>query len=181
MGNKRSVSQIIAPGGICLALTVICIWLASFIPAELSMYAISSVLIGIMIIEAGMKGAWLLYVSSLLLCFILVPNKLALLPYAFFFGLYGIIKYYAERINNKPMQYVAKIGIFTAVFAVAYLFFNELFFEVITLPAYSTASIFILAIILFVLYDYIFSGLLSLYRTRIKREKESREDPFKLS
>lgn len=169
-----------AMGGICLALTVLCLWLASFLPAELSLYAVASVFVGIMIIEGGVRYGVILYVASIILCFILVPNKLTVIPYIFFFGVYGIIKFCAEKIDVPALRFVVKVAIFAGVFAAGLFFFRKLFFDVITLPDYSTWVIFAAGIILFVIYDYIYSGLIALYRKKIKREKKQTGD-IKLS
>ena len=87
-------------GGICLALTVISMYASSIVPGiELTLLAISSLFTAVMLIETGVGGALLLYGASLILGIALIPNKLAVLPYGFFFGYYGILKYYIEKIT----------------------------------------------------------------------------------
>jgi hypothetical protein len=166
--NKRT--QNIATGGICLAGSVLSLFLASIVPgAELTLYAVSSLFVAVMIIEAGMRGGWMMYSGTILLCFILIPNKLALIPYIFFFGLYGIIKFYAEQNKHPAIQLAVKASVFLAVFGVGYLFFRELFFGNIQLPDFPLPILALAGLAFLFLYYFIFTQIVHLYRKRIKR------------
>ena len=84
---KTSKTMKIALGGICLALTVIFLFGGSFVPGiELTLFAISSLFTAVMILETGVKGGVLLYAGAVLLGFAIIPNNLAMIPSAFFFG-----------------------------------------------------------------------------------------------
>ena len=170
--NKRT--QNIAIGGICLAGSVLSVFLASIVPgAELTLYAVSSIFVAVMILETGMRGGWMLYSGTVLLCLVLVPNKLALIPYIFFFGIYGIIKFYAERIRYPAIQLGIKAMIFVIVFGTGYFLFKELFFGNIKLPEFPLPVLAIVGLAFLFLYDFIFTQLIQLYRIRIRRtEKE---------
>lgn len=101
---KTSKTMKIALGGICLALTVIFLFGGSIVPGiELTLFAISSLFTAVMILETGVKGGVLLYAGAVLLGFAIIPNKLAMIPYAFFFGYYGIVKYYIEKAS-RPLD-----------------------------------------------------------------------------
>ena len=94
-------------GGICLALTVISMYAASVVPGiELTLLAVSSLFTAVMLLETGVGGALLLYGASLILGIALIPNKLAVLPYGFFFGYYGI----AEILYRKDPRRSASAG-----------------------------------------------------------------------
>jgi hypothetical protein len=170
--NKRT--QNIAIGGICLAGSVVSVLLASVVPgAELTLYAVSSLFVAVMILEAGMRGGWMMYAGTILLCLILVPNKLAMIPYIFFFGLYGIVKFYAEKSRRPVVQLGIKAVVFLLVFGLGYLFFRELFFGNIQLPDFPTAVLAVAGLAFLFLYDFIFTQLIQLYRKRVRRtEKE---------
>ncbi|MFQ7472815.1 MAG: hypothetical protein ACLRLX_01250, partial [Anaerovoracaceae bacterium] len=84
---KETKTSKIALGGICLALTVAFIFGGSVIPGiELTLFAVSSLFTAVMIIESGVRGGIMLYVAAVILSLIIVPNKLAVIPYAFLFG-----------------------------------------------------------------------------------------------
>lgn len=166
--NKRTLT--IATGGICLAGSVLTVFFASVIPGvELTLYAVSSLFVAVMILEAGMRGGWMIYAATILLCLILMPNKLAVIPYAFFFGLYGIIKFYAEQRRHPVAQLGLKAGVFLMVFGTGYLLFKEIFFGNIRLPDLPDALLVVAGLAFLFLYDFIFTQLIQLYRRRIKR------------
>lgn len=170
--NKRT--QNIAIGGICLAGSVLSVFLASIIPGvELTLYAVSSLFVAVVILEAGMRGGWMMYSGTILLCLILIPNKLALIPYIFFFGLYGIIKFYAERNRRPAIQLGIKAAVFLGVFGIGYFFFREIFFGNIQLPDFPLPLLILAGLGFLFLYDFIFTQLIQIYRKRIRRtEKE---------
>ena len=84
---KKNKTFKLALGGICLALTITFMFAGSIAPGgELTLFAISSVFVAVMIIESGVSSAILLYLAAVLLGLILVPNQLGLIPYIFLFG-----------------------------------------------------------------------------------------------
>ena len=174
----NSNTKTIATGGICLALAVICLYFASFVPgAELTLYALASVFVAVMADERGVAGGALVYAGASILAFLIIPVKLGILPFVFFFGIYPLIKYYAERIHNVAAQFAVKTALFCCVFFVAYQFFRELFFKSIKLPDVSVWLLAIGGIVMFVLYDFILTMIIRLYRRKVKRQK----DDFRLS
>lgn len=81
---ERTKTFKIALGGICLALTLIFMFGASFVPGiELTLFAIASLFTAVMIIETGVGGGIMLYIGAALLGLILLPNKPAMVPYIF--------------------------------------------------------------------------------------------------
>ena len=74
--KHRSNTRIIAIGGVLTALTLVCLYAASFVPAiELSLYALSSIFIPAMMIETKGKGGWVLYIACSLLALLILPNN----------------------------------------------------------------------------------------------------------
>jgi hypothetical protein len=108
--QQRLRTKTTALGGIMLALSVVTLFLASFVPGfELTLYAVSSLYTAVMIMETRVKGGGLFYIASSILALLLVPNKAAVLPYLFFFGLYGIVKFYIEKIRKQPVEIILKL------------------------------------------------------------------------
>jgi len=172
--SKRT--QNMAIGGICLAVSVLSVFFASIIPGvELTLYAVSSLFIAVMILEGGMKSGLLLYAGTILLCLILVPDKVAVVPYAFFFGLYGMVKYYAEKLRHPVLQIALKAGVFLVVFGIGFMFFKSIFFGNIDLPDFPWPVLAVGGLAFLFLYDFIFTLLIQFYRKRIRRtEKDIR-------
>ncbi len=163
----------IALGGICLALTVAFMFGGSIVPGvEMTLYAISSVFIAIMIIETGIKGGIGLYVAAVLLGLLIVPNKLGILPYACLFGLYGLVKYFIEKIRNPIGQVALKVIFFGAAVTAGLTAFQGMLLGNIELPDFPLAVLIIAGILFLLLYDLIYTLLIRIYRERFKRKKQ---------
>ncbi len=166
-------------GGICLALTVIFMFAGSIVPGiELTLFAVSSLFTAVMIMEAGVKGGVLLYAAAVILGFVIVPNKLALIPYAFFFGYYGILKFFIEKLRNGILQIVIKTAFFAALLCIGLLGFKELLLGAVALPDYPVVILIIAGILIMLVYDYIYTLLINFY---LKRIRNRGADNIKLS
>lgn len=162
-------SRKVAIGGLLTALSLICIYLAVYLPtSRLFFYGVSSVFSSIMLIESGRKYAWVFYCATSLLALVLIPNKLGVLPYVAFFGIYGILKYYIESLKNIVMEIIIKGMVFVIMLALAAFTVRELFMYEISskLPL---LAIGIVALIVFYIYDYAYSKFISFYMKRLKR------------
>ncbi len=173
MGMRKHTYQV-ALGGICLALTVAFMFGGSMVPGvEMTLYAISSVFVAIMIIETGVKGGIGLYVAAVLLGLLIVPNKLGILPYACLFGLYGLVKYCIEKIRNPIGQVVLKAVFFGAAVTVGLTAFQGMLLGNIHLPDFPLAVLIVSGILFLLLYDWIYTLLIRIYRERFKRERRA--------
>ncbi len=167
--GKSVQSKVIVLSGIFLALTVIILYVESIAPTgRLSLYALSSVFVSILIVESGIKPGWLFYLSSSLVSFIIVPDKLALVPYIVFFGLYGIVKYYAERQKYIWLEYTIKFLYFNLCVVLAYFIIKNLFTIQMKFNLHWWLIIIALQIFFF-LYDYVYSLIIQYYRKRLRR------------
>lgn len=159
--------------GVLSALTVISLLLAvTLTTMRLSFYALSSFFISIIIIEHKIPAGWLFYFTTNLLAYIIVPNKLGILPYTFFFGLYGIIKYYAEKANNSFMEFLIKyFSINICVFSLFFLA-KHFFSSTINLNSnqfkYPIWTIILILQLVFFVYDYVYTSVIRYYKTRLR-------------
>lgn len=166
---KKNKTFIIALGGICLALAVILMFGATFVPGvELTLFALSSLLTIVMIIETGVGGGLLVYAGACILGFLLIPGKVAIVPYVFFFGYYGIVKYYIEKIKSGVVQISLKLFFFAALMCLGILLFKSILAEGIHLPDYPTAVLIAGGTIFLLLYDYILTFIINFYQRRLR-------------
>ena len=169
--NRNNKSFKIALGGICLALAVIFMFGATFVPGvDLTLFAISSLFTVIMIIETGVGGGLLVYAGACILGFILIPGKIAIIPYVFFFGYYGIVKYFIEKSKSGVVQIVLKLIFFAALMCLGILFFKAVLAESINLPGYPSAVLIGGGTLMLLLYDYILTFIISFYRRRMQKQ-----------
>ncbi|MCQ2546864.1 MAG: hypothetical protein MJ161_04875 [Clostridia bacterium] len=177
--NKNTKTFKIALGGICLALAVISLFGATVVPGiELTLFAISSLFTAVMIIETGVGGGALVYAGACILGFVLIPNKLALIPYVFLFGYYPILKYFIEKIKGGPLQIALKTIYFAALTCIGLLLFRAVIADSIHMPDYPVAVLIIGGTLLMLLYDFVMTFLIDWY---IRRFKTGDASKFKLS
>lgn len=172
-GENSGSTGSIALGGIFLALTVLFMFGASFVPGvELTLYALSSLFAGFMVIEKGPKQGIILYAAASLLGFILLPNKLGVLPFAAFFGYYGILKFYIEKLTKPAAQVIVKASFFALIMLAALKIGGEILFGSASIPGMPAAVLYFGGLAMMVVYDIIFTLAIKIYRQRIKREKQ---------
>ncbi len=166
MRNNKTVK--LAISGIYLALTLAMMFAASVIPGiELSILAITSAIGAFVIIESGIKFGVVFYVAASVLGLLIVPNKLQLIPYIMFFGLYPAVKYLAEKLPKAPLQMTVKLAYFVVVLLIAYFALFEVFFSGINLHGAMQAVIIPAAIVMFLLLDAILSGIINIYFKKV--------------
>ena len=179
--DQKISSKEVALGGILLALTVMVLYAESLTPTgRLSLYALSSFFVSVIVIESGIRAGWLFYAGTSLLAFLLIPDKIGLLPYVFFFGLYGIIKSYTER-TPRVMELLLKIAFFNLALVLAWIFAREMFlgkaaltlpkeiiFGKITIPIPIAVVILGLQVVFFI-YDWVYSLFIQTYREKIRK------------
>ncbi len=172
MKNNRTGK--IALGGICTALAVIFMFGASFVPGiELTLYLISSLFTAAMVIEAGAAGGLSVFAASSLLGLILVPNKLALVPYIFCFGYYAVLKLYIEKIKSGVLQIILKVIYFAAVLVIGLLVFKSVLTAGVHMPDWPVGGLIAAGLVMMILYDYIMTFLINWYRRRFKGSPEN--------
>lgn len=165
--SSRSSGKTVALGGVLLALSVVCLYAASVVPGvELTMFLASSLLVAVMMIESRGKGGWLLYGATLVLAFAVVPNKLIIIPYGLFFGLYPVVKSLIERKFVGKAQIAVKIGFFTAVAIGMIKFAQEILFGGSILENAPFIVLLIVGEIFFAVFDWVLSTLISYYYRR---------------
>lgn len=168
MKNSSFNTKKIALNGILGALAVVSLLLAVIIPTNtLSFYALSSFFISVTIIESGIRAGWMFFVSTSLLSLIIVPDKLILVPYVVFFGIYGIVKYYIEKLNKLALEYVLKFIYFNLCAGIAVVTVSQLFNTALV----SRLPWWLLVIALetaFFVYDYVYTLFISYYRDKLR-------------
>ena len=155
--DNRPVDNVkkLSLSGILLALTVITLLVESFAPTgRLSLYALSSFFVSVIVLEFGIGAGWVFYIASAVLAFVVLPNKLETLPFILFFGVYGLIKYHIERLRNIFVEYALKLAFFGLVLAAAILFVREFLLSMteLSLP---WGALIALAVAVFLVYDYV--------------------------
>jgi hypothetical protein len=155
----------IARGGIYTALSVILLYLSSRLPtSRLTVIALSSAIIPLSIITLDIKSSILVYAATGILSFFLGSGFTAL-SYIAFFGLYGFVKLYVERLRKAVLEIVLKLAFFNSSLFIMYIFYTTVFvaLPVFNFPIYYLA---ILAQVIFIVFDYALTILISYINKR---------------
>lgn len=173
----------IALGGILVALTTMVLYSTSILPiSTLVILTIASSLIPVCIIKSNIKTSIFVYISSSLIAFFLVKINIAFL-YFIFFGVYGIIKYFIERIRKEKIEIVLKLIIFNTAFIIGFIIMQNILginlisgLEVLISRFFDISSKTIASIILwivaqpiFLIYDYAMTMIITFYMERIHK------------
>jgi hypothetical protein len=166
--KHNSPARKTALGGIITLLNIGCLYLASVLPTNrIFFFWLSTIFIAAVVIEIGTFQAFWSFTATSVLSFLIVPNKLVLIPYIVYFGYYGIIKYYIEKINNLFSEWIIKIILFNAAVYISYIVTNSFLFADIKI----NISLWIVAPLLqvgFVVYDYFYSVMIRYYKYRLR-------------
>lgn len=173
----------IALGGILVALTTIVLYATSILPiSTLAILTIASALIPVCIIRSNIKTSIFVYISSSLIAFFLVPINISFL-YCIFFGVYGIIKYFIERIRKEKLEIVLKLVFFNIVFIIGFIIMQNIlginiiaglevlmsrFFDA-SGKTIATIILWIIAQPIFLIYDYAMTMIITFYMERIHK------------
>lgn len=144
----------IVRGGLFTALGLLFMYFAVLIPQNSLFFAgAASAIIPICIIMSGIKYSLLVYTATSLLGIFLPGSKTAILSYIFFFGIYGILKYYIERLRKLPFEIILKLITFNVSLIASVSVYKLLF---ITLPPFKLSLwlLYAAAQVVFLVYDY---------------------------
>lgn len=167
--NLSSNPRKLSLAAMLAAFTLLFLYIASIVPAgKLAMYFLSSVFISALLVEYESGLAFLMFVAVSLLSFLILPDRTRVFYYILFFGHYGIGKYYIEKIKDKVIAFVVKLLYFNAAMALMYILATKVLLADTASPLPLWALI-ILAQVLFVIYDYLFSLVTQFYYTRIRK------------
>ncbi len=166
--QRKGRAQIISLCAMFIALTVLFLYLSTILPtAKISMFFVSSVFVGGILIEGKPGSAFLVFIASALVSLLIIPNKLYLIPYVALFGHYGIGKYYLEKIKDKVLAYFAKLLYFNIGAALIYVLIAYVFMmpQIFTIPLW---VLIIAAEVAFVIYDFVYSKITVFYAVTIR-------------
>ena len=166
--RKSSFDKRIVVSGVLVALSVIILYLGCAIEAlDLTMSAIVSLLVVVIVIEMGYKYAWFAYLATSILSLLLLPRKTPAIFYACFMGFYPIIKSHVERINSAVLRWVIKLiagnAALCAMFWLISLFTPDEFEG-----GWMLVATYILGLAAFIMYDIALSKLITIYFLKIR-------------
>lgn len=151
---------------ILAAIGVVLVMLASVLPTcRLALTAVASLLPAVAMIHCGYAWSAMTYGTTGILALLLAPTKACAVLFVLVLGYHGITKAVAER-GNRVVEWIIKLAVFNAAVTVLYLLFRAIFLELIP-SNLVLAGLYVAMNVVFVIYDFVFSGLMAVYQKRI--------------
>lgn len=167
MGYKKSNS--IAIGGLITAIIIILLYSGSIIKNnKLFFMAFSTYILVLPYIKGGYKTGILVYLSSTILSFILVPNKFYVIVYGIF-GYYTFVKMFSEK-KKILTGYMIKYLWYNFSLIIAYVLLKN-FIVINGFLKEDIGKVLLIAILEvgFFVYDYIYTRFISYVFNRLYR------------
>lgn len=165
MTKTKNKTSNITKGGFLTTLGVILIYLSGIVPVNKAyLLAIASFIIPLAVVVTNFKNAITVYGATSLLSLLICGFKITVFSYIIFFGLYGLIKYFIERLRKLPLEIILKLAFFNICLFTLFLLCS-LFFPGILKIKISRYLIALGAQIAFLIYDY----LITLFITYVNR------------
>jgi hypothetical protein len=169
--NKYS-AQTIALTGMLAAVALVLLLAASVTPSGwIGVTAVAGLAVAVAVATAGMGSGLLCYVTASLLGLLFLPAKRVALVFLALFGLYPLLKQWLERCRIRAVEYLLKLVFCNAVLLCLYFFAYQLLFaQALTDWAAPVSFLPVLLIggsVVFLLYDYAFTKVMSLLQARL--------------
>ena len=167
-------TKLVARGGVLAALAVVLLYLGGLLPGyAIAAAAVAGLLPAAAVIHGGRKSGTAaglsVYAVSGLLGLLILPKKAAAVWYLLVFGHYGVTKSLIERLQRLKLEWLLKLGFYTAAFLVLYFLLPSAFSVLTDLIPLGLVPVYLIGMAVFALYDIGFSRLISLYLRRVGR------------
>ena len=168
-GFSRSAHRV-AVGGAFAALSLLLLYGATLMPSgRIGMVAVAGLVPAAAVISGGLGTGFLCYGATALLGLLLLPDKGCAFLYALFLGLYPMVKCLIERLRKLPLELMLKLAFFNLILIVFLLGFSALLFPLLPQIMCTPLLLFGIGNVVFLIYDYGFSKLITCYAFRIRK------------
>ncbi len=167
--NKESKDKTrkIALTGILSAFIVIVLFLESIVPTgRLGFYVLAGFILSVVMLETGVKWAWAAYVVTCAAGLLLIPEKLNVLPYVLFFGIYTILKFHIESLRKPWLEILLKLAVFNLFLWPAWSIAKVFLPSSLTGGTMVIVTVIVLQV-LFAIYDILFTAWIKFYFEKI--------------
>jgi len=166
--KRNSAAMKVAYPAILGALSLVLIYVGSVVPSgSWGIVAVAGLFPAAAVISVSLKAGAICWAGASILALLLIPDKFCALMYAILFGLYPIIKALIERIRRKVPEYLLKLAFFNVVFSVLFLTMKTAVLGSLPTALSVVWVLYLVGNVVFLIYDFGFSKLISLYIARI--------------
>lgn len=158
----------LALGGILVALTLVTLFISLIIPINtFAILTISSCFVPIAIMRCNIKTGVFVYIASSIIGLLFIPLDI-MIPFVLYFGIYGLIKFYIEKLKNMPLEIILKLVFSNIMLIIGYLLFIKLVAPInVKFPMW---ILFILAQVAFIIFDYALTLIITFYISKFHKK-----------
>ncbi|MBP1888813.1 hypothetical protein J2Z53_000392 [Clostridium moniliforme] len=155
-------------GGILIALTILTLYINLIIPINtFAILTISSCYVPIAIMRSNIKTGIFVYVASSIIGFFFIPLKI-MIPFILYFGIYGLIKYYIEKLNKLPLEIILKLVFSNIMLFIGYYVFTSFVGNInFKFPLW---ALLIAAQFAFIIFDYALTLIITFYISKFHKK-----------
>ena len=169
MRGSRGVYRV-ALTAVLAAVSLILLYLSTLLPTgRMGIVALAGLTPAAAVVSSGVGAGVLCYAGTGILALILLPDKGGALLYLLFFGLYPIVKYAVERLRRLPLELFLKLVIFNGVLTVFCFVLRAVLLSAMPAAGQALWLVYAGGNVVFLLYDFGFSQVISFYVRRIDR------------
>ena len=169
MRGSRGVYRV-ALTAVLAAVSLILLYLSTLLPTgRMGIVALAGLTPAAAVVSSGVGAGVLCYAGTGILALILLPDKGGALLYLLFFGLYPIVKYAVERLRRLPLELLLKLVFFNGVLTVFWLGLRAVLLSALPAAGQALWLVYAGGNVVFLLYDFGFSQVISFYGRRIDR------------
>lgn len=152
------------------ACSLVILYLACYMPSgRMGMAAAAGLFPAAAVISCGFGAGFLCYAGTAILAMLLISDKNVAFLYVLFFGVYPLIKGWIEKRNRLAMELIIKLALFNLYAILIFRGLSGLLTGMLPANNLPLAVLLVIANVVFLLYDYGFSKVLTFYRLRVDR------------
>ncbi|MBP2032421.1 hypothetical protein J2Z42_001086 [Clostridium algifaecis] len=169
MDNNLNKSKYMATGGLLTGVGIILVYLSGIVPVnKMYILAVASFIIPLSILTTNLKNTISLYISTSILSLLICGIKFTVIAYILFFGLYGLVKFYIERIRKLFIEIILKLAFFN-ICTITLLYIYKLFFPGLFNIKYNIYLVIIGLQIVFLIYDYLLTLIINFINRKLNK------------
>ena len=166
-------TKLVAYSSMITALSVVILFIGSI---SFSMGYVTPVITGYLMIflieSVSCKSAFITYLATSLISFLILNDKETALFYIVFFGYYPIFRIYLSKIHSKLIRTVIKLIVFNVSMAIIQLLLVYIF-NIPFSNIFGTFGVILFALslnIIFILYDLTYDKLILIYNSKFRQK-----------
>lgn len=165
--RSRGATRKIALAGILSAFIILVLVIESIAPTgRLGFYVLAGFILSVVLLECGVKWGWASYLISSAAGLLIIPEKLNVLPYIMFFGVYTLLKFHIESLRKPWLEILLKFAAFNLFLWPAWSIVKVFLPPVLTKGTMLIAAG-IVSQVVFAIYDILFTAWIRFYFEKI--------------